>query len=163
MNTSPAVRVHIESLGISTQRFSRISSSPGLEGYDFTRLSKLSLAVTHVWSTRQWEACCANLRNLPVLSELHVDLRKKCHEDFRPFYRMLGQLPHLSILTLEGVCSDRYFQEEFEWGSDAPDFGLEGGTLSQVRQELMAFNIHTNTHSGPERLRSLHPSSLVEY
>jgi hypothetical protein len=134
MNTSPAVRDHIECLGISMQSFSRISTPPGLDEYVFTRLSKVSLAVTHIWPTRQWKLCCANLRNLPALSELHVDLQKRCQGDFRPFYRILGQLPNLLMLTLVGVCSERYFTEEFELGSDAPDFGLEGGTLSQVCQ-----------------------------
>jgi hypothetical protein len=104
MNTSPAIREHIESLGISMLYFSQFSLPSGIEGSDFPRLSKVSLALTHDWSTREWEACCNNLRNLPVLSDLHVDLRnlKQYKGDFRPFYHILGQLPHLSITSLIG-------------------------------------------------------------
>ena len=135
MNESPAIREHIESLGISTKSFSQIKPLPNLKGSGFTRLSKVSLTVTDDWSTQEWEACCINLRNLPVLSELHVDLRnlKEYNDDFRPFYRILGQLSRLSILTLEGVGTDRSHHEALKWGSDATEYEFEEETtLSRV-------------------------------
>lgn len=135
MNESPAIREHIESLGISTKSFSQIKPLPNLKGSGFTRLSKVSLTVTDDWSTQEWEACCINLRNLPVLSELHVDLRnlKEYNDDFRPFYRILGQLSRLSILTLEGVGTDRSRHEALKWGSDATEYEFEEETtLSRV-------------------------------
>jgi hypothetical protein len=160
MNTAPAAREFVESLGVSTQQFSRISPAPGLEGSGFTRLRKVSLAVKHHWSAWEWEACCANLRNLPALSELRVDLQRRCKTDFRPFYQILGQLPHLSVLTLEGVDSDRFFQ----WDGDHAELGPDEGALSSevIRVEnkwhLTSQLIHTPVR---QRIRILHPASLA--
>jgi hypothetical protein len=135
MNTSPALREHVRCLDISIQDFARISPAPGREGFAFTRLGKVSLTLTHDWSAREWEECCTNLRNLPVLSELHVGLSrlKEYKDDFRPFYRILGQLPLLSKLTLEGVSTDRSGYDALDWSIEGTEYKLEEKeALSQV-------------------------------
>jgi hypothetical protein len=165
MNETPAIRAHVKSLGITTKSFFRIKPLSDIEGFGFARLSKVSLTVMDNWSTQEWEACCTNLRNLPVLSELHVDLRnlKEYKDNFRPFYRILGQLPRLSILTLEGVGTDRSRHEALKWGSDATEYEFEEErTLFQVcrsQRYPKSLLIHI---SARKRLRILYPAPPVE-
>jgi hypothetical protein len=162
MNPAPATRELIKSLSMSTHHFCQIKTVPGLEKLVFTRLRTVSLAVIHGWSTEEWNLCCTNLRNLPVLSELHIDLQLRCESGFRPVYRLLEQLPHLSTLTLGGVCGDDDSREVFEWESDCAELEVDqGGLASQVCQgswHAISKLIHVPVH---EWLRVLHPASLV--
>jgi hypothetical protein len=162
MNTAPATRELVKSLSISTHHFSQINTVPSREKLDFTRLTRVSLAVIHGWSTEEWNVCCTNLCNLPVLSELHIDLQLRCESGFRPVYRLLEQLPHLSTLTLGGVCGDDDSREVFEWESDRTELEVDqGGLASQVCQgswHAISKLIHVPVH---EWLRVLHPASLV--
>ena len=164
MNTAPATREHIKSLIISTQHFSQIKPIRGFEGLDFTRLGKVSLSVAHAWSTRDWEACCTTLRNLPVLFELLVDLRHRCKNDFRPFLHILGQLPNLSILTLDSVSGDNSSHDVFNWGSDRRDFGFDQGKLpSQVGQGRWCSIPKLTLIAVPSWLCILHTASLAVF
>lgn len=164
MNTAPATRELIKSLSISTHHFSQIKRVPGLGNLDFTRLRTVSLAVIHGWSTEEWNVCCTNLCNLPVLSELHIDVQLRCESGFRPVYRLLEQLPHLSTLTLGGVCGDDDSREVFEWESDRAELKVDqGGLASQVCQgswHAISKLIHVPVH---EWLRALHPASLAVF
>jgi hypothetical protein len=162
VNIAPATRELIKRLSISAHYFSQIQSIPGLEELGFTRLRTVSLAVIHGWSTEEWNVCCTNLRNLPVLSELHIDLRLRCGSGFRPFYRLLEQLPRLSTLTLAGVGGDDDSSEVFEWETDDTDSETDQGALTpqvcQCSWYSIAKLIHIPAHVW---LRVLHPASLA--
>jgi hypothetical protein len=164
MDTAPARRELIKSLSISTHHFSQIKTVPGLGKLDFTRLTRVSLAVIHGWSTEEWNVCCTNLRNLPVLSDLHIDLQLRCESGFRPLYRLLEQLPRLSTLTLGGVCGDDDSSEAFELEKDHTDLKVDRGALtSQVCQhswQTTSKLIHVPVQ---EWLRVLYPASLAVF
>jgi hypothetical protein len=162
INAAPAAREHIRSLGVFTRHFSKFEFVPSLEGFAFTRLTKVHLAVAYDWSTREWDVCCNNLCNLPALSDLRLDLRRQCKHDFRPFCRILGQLPHLSVLTLDGVSSSlsRFFSFGSNW-RDTTDY--EGEPPSQVCHcRIQRYQTSKLTRSPVfERLRIVHPTSPV--
>ena len=160
MNTDPATRELVKSLSISTHHFSQIQTVPGVQKLDFARLRTVNFAVMHDWSTEEWNVCCTNLRNLPVLSKLHIDLQLRCESGFRPLYRLLEQLPQLSILTLDGVCGEDDSCEVFEWENDRTELEVDQGELAtQVCQGLW-YPISKLTHiPAHEWLRVLNPSS----
>jgi hypothetical protein len=107
MNTAPDLKRYIKGLNMSIKHFSRIKTVSDFGTLDCTRLRKVELAVETSWSMWEWRACCENLRNLLFLAELSIDLGSQGYGGFDVFLTILGQLPSLAKLVLDGVREDQ--------------------------------------------------------